>query len=498
MSFVRAPKLLRSSAFQFTLLYIFLFACSTFLLLGFIYWATVGFMAQQVDETIQAEIQGLAEQYRRNGLRGMVNVLNERVLNGPQGESIYLLVNPDLSPIAGNLVEWPALLNGEDAWINFYLQRPDINNGRHLARARLFQLRGGYRLLVGRDVFELERVRKLMERSVTWGVLLTLVMGTLGGVFFSRSTRHRIEVITQTSRHIMQGNLSLRVPDRGSGDDFDELAAQLNQMLDRIEQLMMGVRHVTDNIAHDLRTPLTRLRGKMEVLANSPMPEESRMLTLDMIGEADQLLQTFNALLRIARIESGSYASDFAAVDLKELVLDAAEFYEALAQDKNQTFELDLAAHLVVKGDRDLLFQAVANLLDNAIKYTPEGGSVGIRLRGYDQAVISVWDQGPGIAEDEQEKVTQRFYRVDKTRGLPGNGLGLSMVKAVCEMHKGSLILRSNNPGLRAEIWLPLIAKLPLARAGEGGGTAQLPAPSSAKLGRSPEETSSEISPDVP
>lgn len=464
---MKAPRLLRSSAFQFTLLYILLFAISTFVLLAFIYWATVGFMAQQVDETIQAEIQGLAEQYRRNGLRGMVNVLNERVLNDPQGESIYLLVNPELSPIAGNLVEWPALLDGEDAWINFYLKRPNAGVGRHVARARLFQLRGGYRLLVGRDVYELERVRNLVERSVAWGVLLTLVMGTLGGVLFSRSTRRRIEVITQTSRHIMQGNLSLRVPDRGSGDDFDELAQQLNQMLERIEQLMMGIRHVTDNIAHDLRTPLTRLRSKMEVLAGSPMSEEARQVTLEIIGEADQLLQTFNALLRIARIESGSYTSEFTTVDLRELVLDAAEFYEALAQEKNQQFNLDLSSNLVVKGDRDLLFQAVVNLLDNAIKYTPEGGSVGVRLRGFDQAVICIWDEGPGIEDDEQERVTQRFYRVDKTRGLPGNGLGLSMVKAVCEMHKGALVLKNNNPGLRAEIWLPVIDKRPLARAGE-------------------------------
>jgi len=472
---VKVPRLLRSSTFQFTLLYILLFAVSTFVLLAFIYWATVGFMAQQVDETIQAEIQGLAEQYRRNGLRGMVNVLNERVLNDPQGESIYLLVNPELAPVAGNLVEWPALLDGEDAWITFYLKRPDSRTDRHVARARLFQLRGGYRLLVGRDVLELERVRSLVERSVAWGGLITLVLGTLGGVFFSRSTRRRIEVITQTSRHIMDGDLSLRVPDRGSGDDFDELAQQLNQMLERIEQLMAGIRHVTDNIAHDLRTPLTRLRSKLEVLARSPMSEEARSLTQEIIGETDQVLQTFNALLRIARIESGSYSSHFTTVDLRDLVLDAAEFYEALAQDKGQRFSLDLAANLVVRGDRDLLFQAVVNLLDNAIKYTPEGGAVGVRLRGHEQAVICVWDEGPGIDENEQDKVTQRFYRVDKTRGLPGNGLGLSMVKAVCEMHRGTLVLRNNNPGLRAEIRLPLLAKKNGQRIGEADGTTSAP-----------------------
>lgn len=470
--FVKVPRLLRSAAFQFALLYILLFASSVFLLLGFIYWSTIGFMAQQVDETIQAEIQGLAEQYRRNGLRGMVNVLNERLLNDPDGESLYLLVNPDLSVIAGNLAEWPALLDGEDAWINFQLQRRTSRGQPHMARARLFVLRGGYRLMVGRDVAALTRVQQKVEQSLTWGAAITLGVGVLGGVAFSRGTRRRIEVITQTSRHIMQGNLSLRVPLRGSGDDFDELSDQLNQMLERIEQLMAGVRHVTDNIAHDLRTPLTRLRGRLEVLSREPLSEEARQQVHDIIAEADQLLQTFNALLRIARIESGSYSSAFTSVDLGELVQDAADFYEVLAAEKSQALKLDLAQGLTVKGDRDLLFQAVANLLDNAIKYTPEGGCVGVRLRGFDQAVISVWDEGPGIADEDLEKVTQRFYRVDKTRGLPGNGLGLSLVKAVCEMHKGSLTLKANNPGLRAEMRLPMERKLPLVRLEGGDETA--------------------------
>ncbi len=458
---MKTPRLFRSATFQFILLYVLLFAGSVSILLGFLYWATVGFMAQQVDETIQAEAQGLAEQYRRDGLPGMVNVLNERVLNDPAGESLYLLVNNDRRAIAGNLAEWPANLQGDEGLITFYLNRPGKPNQSHVARAHLYELRGGFRLLVGRDIFSLMRVRGLMEKAAAWGALLTLGMGILGGVFFSRSTRRRIEVIHGTSRHIMEGNLSLRVPLNGSGDDFDTLADQLNQMLDRIEQLMAGVRHVTDNIAHDLRTPLTRMRGRLEALAHAPISGEAKEQVYDIIGEADHLLQTFNALLRIARIESGSYASELKEVDLKDLVLDASEFYEALAQDKNQTLDLDLGSGLIINGDRDLLFQAVVNLLDNAIKYTPEGGRVGVRLRGMSQAVISVWDEGPGLQAEEMEKVTQRFYRVDKTRGLPGNGLGLSMVKAVCEMHKGQLILKDNQPGLRVEMCLPLRSKPP-------------------------------------
>jgi signal transduction histidine kinase len=455
---VKLPRLLKSTAFQLALLYTVLFTASVLFLLGFIYWATVGFMSEQIDETIQAEIQGLAEQYRRQGLRGMVSVINERVLNNPNGETVYLLVNPEKEPLAGNLNEWPPLLEDEDGWIGFYLNRKTRSfNAAHVARARVFTLRGGFRLLVGRDAYELFRVKELIERSLTWGVALTLLMALFGGVALSKSTRKRIETITQTSRQIMQGDLSLRVPTRGSGDDFDELAEHLNRMLEEIEALMAGVRHVSDNIAHDLRTPLTRLRSRLEHLQNKDLDGEGRQIVDEVIAEADHLLQTFNALLRITRIESGGYNRNYAEIDLHALVADAVEFYEALALEKNQQLELDLAAGIVVVGDRDLLFQAIANLLDNAIKYTAVGGSIGVRLRAFEDAVIAVWDEGPGISAEERDKVVERFYRVDKTRGLPGNGLGLSMVKAVCAMHKGALQLKDNQPGLRVEIRLPLV-----------------------------------------
>ena len=457
---MKLPRLFRSTAFQLALVYSVLFAVSVLFLLGFIYWATVGFMSEQIDETIQAEIQGLAEQYRRQGLRGMVSVINERVLNNPNGETVYLVVNSEKQPLAGNLNQWPPLLEDEDGWIGFYLNRGSHRfDAAHVARARVFTLRGDYRLLVGRDAYELFRVKDLIERSLAWGVAITLLMSLIGGVALSRSTRKRIETITQTSRQIMQGNLSLRVPTRGSGDDFDELAEHLNRMLEQIEVLMAGVRHVSDNIAHDLRTPLTRLRSRLEQLQNKAMDEKGRQIVHEVIAEADHLMQTFNALLRITRIESGGYNRNFAVVDLHALVADAIDFYEALAFDKQQVLDVDLSPGICVVGDRDLLFQAIANLLDNAIKYTPQGGHLGVRLRAFEEAVISVWDEGPGVREDERDKVVERFYRTDKTRGLPGNGLGLSMVKAVCEMHKGQLKLKDNQPGFRAEIWLPLPAR---------------------------------------
>lgn len=466
---MKLPRLLKSTAFQLALLYTVLFTASVLFLLGFIYWATVGFMSEQIDETIQAEIQGLAEQYRRQGLRGMVSVINERVLNNPSGETVYLVVNPDKEPLAGNINEWPPLLEDKDGWIGFYLNRSSREvTIPHVARARVFTLRGGFRLLVGRDAYQLFRVKDLIERSLAWGVAMTLLMALIGGVALSKSTRKRIEAITQTSRQIMQGDLSLRVPTRGSGDDFDELAEHLNRMLEEIEALMAGVRHVSDNIAHDLRTPLTRLRSRLEHLQKKNLDEEGRTIVQEMVGEAEHLLQTFNALLRISRIESGGYNRNFSEIDLHALVADAIEFYEALAMDKQQQIDLDMATGITVYGDRDLLFQAIANLLDNAIKYTGESGCIGVRLRAFEEAVISVWDEGPGISEEERNKVVERFYRVDKTRGLPGNGLGLSMVKAVCEMHNGELQLRDNQPGLRADIRLPLANQsLPVSTSGD-------------------------------
>ena len=459
---MKRPKLLASSTFQLTLVYIVLFGASVMLLMGYLYWATIGFMSDQIDATVEAEIKGLAEQYRRQGIGGLISVINERVLRNPKGEALYLLVNRDGFPLAGNLEQWPSAVEDGDGWISFYLTGAPLGSELpHVARARVINVQGHYQLLVGRDIYNLLAVRALIERSLVWGVGITVALALLGGAFMARSVRRRLEVINQTTRRIRSGDLSLRIPRTHSGDEFDELAEHLNKMLDQLEQLMEGIRHVTHNIAHDLRTPLTRLRNRLEFLSREPASEQVREQIGEIIEEADQLLNTFNALLRISRIESGGYASQFERVELGPLLSDCAELYEALAAEKHQTLVLDLQSGIYVMADRDLLFQAVVNLLDNAIKYSPEGGSIGLQLRGFKNAIISVWDQGEGIPESERSKVTERFYRIDKDRSTPGNGLGLSMVKAVVEMHGGTLELKDNDPGLRVNIILP--------RAEEGG-----------------------------
>ena len=451
-------SLLHTSTFRLALVYMVLFAGSVLILLGFIYWSTVSYMAEQTDATIRAEITGLAEQYRQRGLNGLEKTISERVERDPNGSSVYLFATPKLQPLAGNLSPWPDATPGPDGWVDFEFKDSGTGGRVFQARARVFVLQDGLHLLVGRDTRELKATQQLITRALLWGVAITLALALLGGVVMSRGMLRRIELINQTSRDIMAGDLSQRIPIRGSDDELDQLAGNLNSMIDEIERLMDGIRHVSDNIAHDLRTPLTRLRNRLEQLQtdledSSPYREQVEQG----ITDADQLLATFAALLRIARIEAGGHTAKFKTVDLAALARDAAELYEALAEEKGLHFSAGIEDGISLDGDRDLLFQALTNLLDNAIKYTPAGGAVVLELKGSgNTADIAISDSGSGIAEAERDKVGQRFYRLESSRSTPGSGLGLSLVKAVARLHRASLLLEDNKPGLRATLRLPL------------------------------------------
>ena len=455
-------RLLGSSAFRLALVYMTLFSASVLILLGFIYWSTAAYMAQQTDATIEAEIQGLAERYQIQGLSGLTRVIEQRLSRKPTGSSIYLLTTPGGTPLLGNLDRWPEVDPDNEGWLNFRLEGAgEDETDIHLARARPFTLSGGFHLLVGRDIHDLVRIKRTIIRALAWGLGFTLVLGGIGGVMMSRSITRQIESINATSREIMSGDLSRRIPVRGSGDDFDRLAGNLNAMLDRIQSLMEEVRRVSDNIAHDLRTPLARLRNRLEEMraaagsGNGIDPGEIEKV----VAEADGLLTTFNALLRIARIEAEERREAFREVSVDELAADVAELYEPLAEEKGQKLSRDLERDIRLPGDRDLLFQALANLLDNAIKYTPEGGHVMIELRrvGENGARLVVADDGPGIPPEAREKVFQRFFRLEESRTTPGNGLGLSLVAAVARLHGFTLSLDDNRPGLRVILDLPRI-----------------------------------------
>ncbi|HYN78247.1 MAG TPA: HAMP domain-containing sensor histidine kinase, partial [Lamprocystis sp. (in: g-proteobacteria)] len=452
---VRASKILRSSSFRLALLYMLLLSVSVGILLGFIYWSTAGFMDQQTDATIAAEIQGLAEQYRRRGLPGLTNVLRERIGRDPGGAGVYLLADADGKPLIGNLDRWPSGVPDQEGWMGFrLLDRGPSHADEHAARAQVFRLQGGLRLLVGRDVRDLEATRSLILNALAWGLALTAALALIGGWLLSHRVLRRLEAINQTSREIMEGDLSRRIPVGGGGDDFDQLAAGLNHMLARIESLMTGVRQVADNIAHDLRTPLARLHTKLELLsAELGEGHPAAAAAAETIVDAEEILTTFNALLRIARIESGGRRAAFAPLDLAPLVADVADLYEPVAAERGQRLTHDTASPAWVVGDRDLLFQALGNLVDNAVKYGPVGGQVDLSLRPEAGAVIiEVADNGPGIPAQLHGEVFRRFFRADSSRSTPGSGLGLSLVQAVMQLHGATIELLDNRPGLRVHM----------------------------------------------
>jgi signal transduction histidine kinase len=457
---MRPAELLHSSTFRLTLLHMILVAGAMLSLLGFIYWSTVGFMTSQVDDTIEAEIVGLAEQYRARGLNGLVRTINGRIERSPTSSSIYLFASPGLQPLAGNLNGWPKGAPDPDGWLDFNVDDPNQGLKNVNARARVFVLQGNFRLLVGRDVRELQGMQALIEQALLWGVGITIALAGLGGFMLSRTTLRRLEDINDTSREIMGGDLTRRVPTRGTSDDFDQLASNLNAMLDEIERLMGGIRHVSDNIAHDLRTPLTRLRHKLETLRDGSLCEAERQASIEeSIQQADQLLATFSALLRIARIEAGGYRLQISEVDLGALIHDAAELYEPSAEEKQVELSVRVDGRPTLQADRDLLFQAVANLIDNALKFTPAGGRIEVSAsQAGGRVVLRVADTGPGIPAEDRQVVLERFHRLESSRSTPGSGLGLSLVSAVARMHQAEFELSDNAPGLVARLAFPSAA----------------------------------------
>lgn len=456
-------KLFHSYTIRLALLYAVIFSVSTLILFYFFYIFTASYMTQQMDTTIEAEIQGLAERYNDEGLDGLTKLIADRV-NRQQatGNSIYLLTTYTLQPLVGNLDRWPKNASIDNDWLEFALEVNEDTNETHLARARIFRLPGRYGLLVGRDIHQLTQAKRRIVQALTWGIAIMVLLAFFGGILLSRRTVRKIERINQTARSIISGDLSRRIPVTNRNDDFDQLADNLNQMLDRIQTLMEDIRRVSDNIAHDLRTPLTRLRQHLEEARQEEKADSRTAANLEnSIKEADSLLVTFNALLRIARIEAGQMTAGFAPLDFRTLLDDVVEFYEPLAEEKSQQLTFDLGNNISTLGDRDLLFQALANVIENAIKYTPENGKISVSLsRRQNEAVITISDNGPGIPEAEREKVFRRFYRLDQSRSTSGNGLGLSMVSAVISMHSGTITLMDNRPGLRTEMRFPIINKM--------------------------------------
>lgn len=450
---MRLRKLWYSSAFRLALLYGSVSLVLMIGLLSFIYWATAGYMDRQINATIEEEIRGLAEQYRARGLSGLSDSLALRIRDPANQAAIYLLTDADYTPLIGNIEAWPQVNSDSHGWIRFSLgqAQPEASAKPHWARAQGFQLHQHLHLLVGRNLQELEATRSLILEALAWGLLLTTLLALGIGALISSRVMRRLDAINLTSREIMSGDLSQRIPILGTGDDFDQLAQQLNAMLERIEKLMQAVQQVSDNIAHDLRTPLTRLRTRLEQLGDELAQRPALMEQA--IADTDDLLNTFNALLRIARIESGSQKVAHQSLALEAILKDIEQLYEAVASERQQSLSLSIQSPCRVLGDRDLLFQLFANLVDNAIKYSPIGSQVSIELVAENSTcMVTISDQGPGIPKSLQQKVFQRFFRTDSSRSSAGNGLGLSLVWAILEMHGGEIALSNSHPGLQVRL----------------------------------------------
>ena len=450
--YVSPTRVLRSTTFRLALIYLGLFSASALILLVFIDWSTAGFIRRQTDAVIEAEIRGLAEQFDQRGTIGLIEAINRRSAQARATRGLYLVTGPDLSRISGNLSRWPDAIPDADGWMTFPVEYGE--DGEDLGRARIFQFGSGLRLLVGRDIRERREIAVLIRRTLGGGLAITLVLSIAGGLLLSRSVLGQIESVNETSRRIMSGDLERRVPTTGSGDEFDQLAHNLNAMLDRIEELIAGMKQVTDNIAHDLRSPLTRLRSRLEVtLMEAPNTESYREALQTTIAETDQLLRTFNALLRIGYAESGAPRAAFADLDLSALLDDVVEFYEPVLEENGLRLVSHTEGAMRIRGDRDLLFQCIGNLLDNAIKYAADGEEVTLTLaRLQSGPVIRAADRGSGIPEERRQEVLERFRRLDASRGSAGSGLGLSLVAAVAKLHEAELSLGSNEPGLAVEL----------------------------------------------
>jgi len=456
-------KLLRTTAFRLTLVYLLVFIVFAASLLGYFALNTRRLITEQITTTVNTEISGLREQYSQGGIRRLVIVVDLR--SRRPGSSLYLVTTATGEGLAGNVGSLEPGVVDHPGWLETNYRRLEAPEGNeHRALVQVVQLPGGFRLLVGRDLDERERLFSIIANAGQWSLALVVVLGLAGGFFVSRRVLSRIDAMTETAQTIMAGDLAGRLPVAGTGDELDRLADHLNAMLERIEALMRGLKEVSDNIAHDLKTPLTRLRNRCEqALRGTTGIADYRTALEATIAESDELIRTFDALLMIARAESGQARDNMTEFDAAEIARDVSELYEPLADEKGLALTVDAPAAAPVRGNRELVSQALANLVDNAIKYArPDGQANGepteiIVKAGNDgeRIMLSVADRGPGIPEADRGRVVERFVRLEQSRSEPGSGLGLSLASAVARLHGGELKLEDNQPGLRSTIALP-------------------------------------------
>ncbi len=464
---MRLPPLFRTTPFRLTLLFLALFAVGAAAFLAFIYIATAGESVRRADREIGREMAALESVYRRDGAQGLNRALIERSVE--EGPFVYLLQAADGSVVSGTLSESPVeQMSGAEQRIDFEMQAISASGAPEMHSARGLQRRmaRGEMLFVGVDTSEGERYVARISRALYGSGALILALGLVGGVIVSRNVSGKINALNRTVTAVQAGDLYVRAPVRGAGDEYDELALGLNGMLDRIERLMGGLRHAGDAIAHDLRSPLTRFRARLELgLIEAENGKGDPKATLEQaLEDADHLLRTFNAVLAISRLQAVGEPPDPVVFDVGELGGDVCELYEPVCEEKGLDFSTEFERRLDIRGNREFVAQAMANLVDNAVKYTPEGGAVMLRTRRRSSGEVefSVTDTGPGVPDEQRARIVERFVRLENSRSQPGTGLGLSLVAAVAQAHKARLEIDEGpgevggfGPGLRTALVFP-------------------------------------------
>lgn len=451
----------RSSAFRLLLVYLALFLAAAGAAVVTIVADAGEVVARQALQTVAAEVRALREQYRIGAMDLLGQAVSARVEAG--GTGLYLLIGQDGKRIAGNMTAVPSALTSSGKPVAFEYMRQGGDSTARLGLGSRVDVPGGLVLVVARDITEEQQQVEGLRRKLLAGIAVLALVGVLGAWIVARAIQKRIAGIIGTSSRIMSGDLTGRIPMLGDGRELDQVAESLNVMLERIERLVGEVKEVSDNVAHDLKTPLTRLRARAEAALSDPKGEAAMRAGLERtIEDADELIRTFNALLSIARLEAGVRTGDRESIDFGELVSGVCELYRPAAEEAGLRLDAHTEASVRVRGNRQLVVQALANLIDNAIKYgrpAEEAAVGGIEVkvaRTGDEAMISVGDHGTGIPGEQMKRVLKRFVRLEESRTQPGSGLGLSLVAAIVRHHGGRIALRDNSPGLRVEIVLPL------------------------------------------
>src|SRR6201999_1503663 len=444
---------LDTSPFRIAIVYSIVFAIGAAALIYAVDFAVSRVVDGSTDNLIEAEVQGLREQMMVLSRGDFIELVEQRSQDQDVRGAVYLMVDPQPRRTAGNVPAWPKVDADAGKWVLFKVEVPFGDETRkHEMRAQRFALPGGYRMLVGHDVQERQDVKNLMMRGLITAVLLTLLLGLGGGFWMGRRILAQAGAISAVATQIMRGDLSQRLPVRDADDEINTLAREINSMLDKIEQLTLGMRTVLDSAAHDLRTPLNRLQSTAESTMTQLAPGSAERRVLERATtDAAHMRSTLDALLRIPLAETGTVARE--PVNLSELVASLVELYEPVSEERGIALSSIVAPGATVQGSRQLLAQALANLLDNAIKFTPDGGHIRVVLVGSGSAPqVIVEDDGPGIPADKREIVLGRRVRLDEARKFPGSGLGLSLVAAVTKLHGAHLVLDDAGPGLKVSL----------------------------------------------